>query len=63
MPVTKIAFKPGINRDATAYANEGTYYESAWARFRSGYPEKIGGWKNINFHDSYKGVARSLYAW
>lgn len=45
MPLQKIALKPGVNRESTSYANEGGWYESEKIRFRSGMPEKVGGWQ------------------
>ena len=44
MPLQKLAFRPGVNRENTSYANEGGYYASNKIRFRSGQPEKVGGW-------------------
>jgi hypothetical protein len=44
MPLQKLTFRPGVNRENTSYANEGGYYASNKIRFRSGQPEKIGGW-------------------
>jgi hypothetical protein len=44
MPLQKLQFRPGINREGTTLANEGGWFESDKIRFRSGYPEKIGGW-------------------
>lgn len=44
MPLQKLQFTPGINRESTSLANEGTWFECDKIRFRSGYPEKIGGW-------------------
>jgi hypothetical protein len=44
MPLQKLLFKPGVNRENTSYSNEGGYYASNKIRFRSGQPEKIGGW-------------------
>lgn len=44
MALQKLQFKSGINRDQTNYANEGGWYECDKIRFRSGYPQKIGGW-------------------
>ena len=44
MPLTKLQFKPGVNREATTLSNEGGWYDGNNIRFRSGYPEKIGGW-------------------
>jgi hypothetical protein len=44
MPIQKLQLRPGVNRESTTYANEGGYYASNKIRFRSGMPEKIGGW-------------------
>ena len=63
MPLQKLQFKPGVNRESTNYANEGGYYSGDKVRFRSGYPEKIGGWQNISFTYTYKGVCRQMWNW
>lgn len=44
MPLIKLTFKPGINRDTTNYSNEGGWYDGDHIRFLSGFPQKIGGW-------------------
>lgn len=44
MPLQRLQFKPGVNRDQTNYAGEGGFFECDKIRFRSGYPQKIGGW-------------------
>ena len=44
MTLTKLQFRPGINRETTSYSNEGGWYDCDKVRFRSGVPEKIGGW-------------------
>jgi len=44
MPLQKLEFRPGVNRESTTLANEGGWFESNKVRWRSGYPEKIGGW-------------------
>jgi hypothetical protein len=62
MPLQKILFKPGVNRENTRYTNEGGYYESDKIRFRQGTPEKIGGWERISSY-TYLGVCRSLWNW
>lgn len=62
MALSKLVFKPGINKDQTNYASEGGWYDMDKVRFRSGYPEKIGGWIVSN-SQPYEGVARSLFAW
>ena len=45
MPLQKIQLRPGVNRESTTLANEGTWFEMDKVRFRSGYPEKLGGWQ------------------
>lgn len=60
MPLSKLVFKPGINRDQTNYSSEGGWYESDKIRFRSGFPEKIGGW-TVKTFEAYNGAARSLF--
>ena len=47
MPLVKLQFKPGINRDITPYSNEGGWVDGDKIRFRMGFPEKIGVGKNI----------------
>jgi hypothetical protein len=62
MPLQKLELRPGVNREATSYANEGGYFAGDKIRFRSGFPEKIGGWQNItSSSNTYKGVARYLW--
>jgi hypothetical protein len=72
MPLQKLALRPGVNRESTSYANEGGYYASNKIRFRSGQPEKIGGWtKDTGTNNSTLkpstgtlwGVARSMWNW
>ena len=43
MPLTKLQFKPGINREGTNYSNEGGWFDGDKIRFKSGYVERIGG--------------------
>ena len=62
MPLSKLVFKPGVNRDQTDYASEGGWYSMDKVRFRSGFPEKIGGW-TVKTFTSYEGSARSLFTW
>jgi len=72
MPLQKLALRPGVNRENTSYANEGGYYASNKIRFRSGMPEKIGGWTadtGINLSalkpttGKVWGVCRALWNW
>ena len=62
MPLQKLLFKPGINKEATAYANEGGWFNSNLVRFRKGLPEKIGGWAKATVN-SFKSTGRALHAW
>ena len=72
MPLQKLQFRPGINREGTTLANEGGWFESDKIRFRSGYPEKIGGWTKDTGPSASTlqpptgtiwGVCRSLWNW
>jgi hypothetical protein len=72
MPLQKLQFRPGVNREGTTLANEGGWFECDKIRFRSGYPEKLGGWiKDTGVAaatlqppvGSYWGVARSMWNW
>ena len=74
MPLKSIIFRPGVNREQTRYAAEvigatapatqvvGGWYESEKVRFRSGMPEKIGGWQRIST-TTFLGICRSLWNW
>lgn len=58
----KITFKPGVNRENTRYAAEGTWYETNKVRFFFGLPQKIGGWQRLSA-STYLGVCRSMTNW
>ena len=62
MPLQKLQFRPGVNREGTTLANEGGWFECDKVRFRSGYPEKIGGWAAITY-TTFLGTCRSLWNW
>ena len=62
MPLQKFLFKPGINKEGTAYSNKGGWFDSNLVRFRKGLPEKIGGWAKAS-GDSFKSTGRALHAW
>ncbi len=75
MPLQKLQFRPGVNREGTTLANEGGWFECDKIRFRSGFPEKLGGWvlDSGTYYDngvsvepptgSYWGVCRSMWNW
>ena len=62
MPLTKLQFRPGINRETTSYTNEGGWFDMDKVRFRFGYPEKIGGWIKQS-GTSFLGTCRALHPW
>jgi hypothetical protein len=62
MPLQKILFKPGVNKENTRYTTEGGWYEADKVRFRQGNPEVIGGWEPLSAA-TYQGVCRSLWNW
>lgn len=62
MPLQKITFVPGTNKENTRYTNEGKWYDADKIRFRQGNPETIGGWARIS-STTFLGVCRSLWNW
>ena len=62
MPLTKLQFKPGINRETTSYSNKGGWFDMDKVRFRFGFPEKIGGWVK-NSSSNFLGTCRALHPW
>jgi hypothetical protein len=62
MPLQKLQFRPGLNREGTDYSNEGGWYDGDKIRFRSGFPEKIGGWTRLS-SNQFLGYAKALWNW
>jgi len=62
MPLQKLVFKPSLYREGTAYSAEGYWYDGDKVRFRSGLPEKIGGWTQVS-PTQFLGTCRSLWTW
>lgn len=62
MPLTKLQFRPGINREITSYSNEGGWFDCDKVRFRYGFPEKIGGWSRLS-SATFLGTCRALLPW
>ena len=62
MPLTKIQFAPGVNKEGTEYTADAGWFDSDKVRFRKGRPEKIGGWAKYS-SSSFLGVCRSLHDW
>jgi len=62
MPLSKIQFRPGVNRETTSYGDENGWFNSDLVRFRKGRPEKMGGWTRLS-SNTIKGTGRSLHVW
>jgi len=64
MALIKAQFKPGIDKQTTTYGAEGRWVDAKNVRFRSGLPEKIGGWnKVVTPVTKIAGVVRASTAW
>ena len=62
MALTKIQFKPGIDKEGTEYGADSGWFDADKVRFRKGRVETIGGWRKY-VSTAIKGVARSLFDW
>ena len=62
MPLLKLQFKPGINREGTNYSNEGGWFDGNLIRFNKQNVEKIGGWRKDN-SNTFLGNCRKLHGW
>ena len=62
MPLAKVQFNPGVDKEGTEYTADAGWFDSDKIRFRKGRPEKIGGWQKFST-DSFLGICRSLHDW
>lgn len=63
MPLKAVRIRPGVFRENTRYASEDRgWYFCEKVRFRSGQPEKIGGWQQL-LPNQFLGICRSLWPW
>lgn len=63
MPVQKVIFRPGIDRQASATQNEGGWTDGDKVRFRAdGQPQPIGGWAKL-LKTPFAGVCRAIHTW
>ena len=62
MPLQKIQFKPGLNKQQTSTGAEGQWVDGDNIRFRYGQPEKIGGWQELNTN-TLAGPVRVQHTW
>ncbi len=62
MPLTKVNFAPGFNKQASDSGAENQWVDGDFVRFRYGMPEKIGGWQEI-MDKKLVGAARNSHSW
>jgi len=62
MPLTKVQFAPGFNKQASASGAENQWVDGDFVRFRYAMPEKIGGWSEI-MDKQLIGAARASHSW
>ena len=62
MPLQKIQFKPGFNKQQTATGAEGQWIDGDNVRFRYGEPQKIGGWQQL-VSSTLAGPVRDQHTW
>ena len=66
MPLAKIIFRPGVNKETTSYGIDVQdipgWFDSNLIRFRKGRPEKMGGWEKLS-SNTIEGTGRSLHTW
>lgn len=58
----RLTLRPGINREATAYANSGGWFDCNLVRFRQGFPEIFGGWQRFT-SEAMLGTGRNIWPW
>jgi len=62
MPLTKVQFAPGFNKQASDSGAENQWVDGDFVRFRYGMPEKVGGWQEI-MNKRLVGAARDSHSW
>jgi len=62
MPLSKVDFQPGINKEETDYSASGGWVDGNLIRFRKSRAEKIGGWVTLG-QNTFLGIARALHSW
>ena len=64
MPLVRLSFTPGIDKQNTEYGAEGGWIDCDHVRFRYGLPEKMGGWQHFNGQpEFFIGMASRVFSW
>ena len=58
----KIRLKPGLDKQSSDTGAEGKWVNADYARFRYGFPEKVGGWSQL-VADNLIGAGRDQHTW
>ena len=62
MPLQKLQFRPGVNRETTSYTNEGGWFDCEKMGLGLVFLRKIGGWTK-NSPNTFLGTCRALHSW
>lgn len=62
MPWNVLTLRPGVNAELTKTLNQAGISESSLIRFKSGLPQKRGGWEKY-YPFAVGGIPRALHAW
>jgi len=62
MPLSRVEFQAGINKEETDYASKGGWVDGNLIRFRKGRAEKLGGWFKRG-GNTFLGIGRALHSW
>ena len=65
MPLVRLFFTPGIDKQNTEYGAEGGWTDCDFVRFRYGLPEKLGGWTGFQGNSPVPliGTVSDLLGW
>mgnify|MGYP001575530294 CR=1 FL=1 len=58
-----LIIEPGFNKNNTVYSSRAQWIDGDKVRFRSGYPEKIGGWHRIQTTSTVSARVRAIHTW
>jgi len=61
MPLQKLDFRAGIDKESTDYSAGGGWVDGNLVRFRKGLVEKVGGWQKLGTN-TFLGLARALHS-
>ena len=60
--LSRLKLPPGIDKESTAYAAEGKWFDSNNIRFRGEYAETVGGWVRDGTY-TMEGIGREIFPW